>query len=187
MAATPSIQLKKTFTYRSGTKVFTNRYHFSGGTPSSDAAWGALADAVVAAEKAIYNSGVTIIEAVGYLAGSDIPAFTKVYTTTGTAAIASAVVAPGDCAAMVKFSTDALSSRNHPIYLFSWYHAALISSSSGGDTLIAAQKTAIDTYATAWITGFTDGVNTYHRAGPRGAVALTRTTSTVVRHRDFRT
>jgi hypothetical protein len=87
---------------------------------------------------------------------------------------------------MVKFSTDQFSTRNHPIYLYSWFHSVHNIQGGPSDTLASAQKTVIDTYSTAWITGFSDGTNTYHRAGPRGAVALTRTTSPVVRHRDFR-
>jgi hypothetical protein len=187
MADTPSLLVKKQFSYRGSTKTFTNRYHFSGGTPADDAHWQTLSDAVVTAEKAIYGSNVTIVQTVAYLAGSDIPHKVMTYSTAGTMSTTSCVPAPGDCAAMVRFSTDQFSVKNHPIYLYSWYHGAQISASTGGDTLWGAQKTLIDTYSTAWITGFSDGTNSYHRAGPRGAVALSRTTSTVVRHRDFRT
>jgi hypothetical protein len=186
VAATPSILVKKTFTYRGAPKVFTNRYHFSGGTPADTAHWTTLADAVTAAEKLIYNSGVQIVEAVGYAAGSDIPVFTKVYALSGTFAGANQRGVPGDCAAMQRFSTDAFSTRNHPIYLWSWYHGVTGDTTAANDVLNPAQKTVYDTYGTAWITGFSDGTNTYHRAGPRGAVALARTTDTVIRHRDFR-
>jgi hypothetical protein len=167
--------------------MFTNRYHFGGGLPADQAHWQTLSDAVVTAEKAIYGSNVTIVETVAYAADSDIPLHTFTYTTVGTLSTSVSVPAPGDCAAMLRFSTDAFSSRNHPIYLYSWFHGAQIAQASGGDNLLSTQKTAIDTYGTSWISGFSDGTNTYHRAGPRGAVALARTTSTVVRHRDFRT
>lgn len=187
MAATPSILIKKSFTYRGSARTYVNRYHFSGGTPADSAHWTTLADAVVAAEKAIYQSGTTITEAVGYAAGSDIPVFTKTYAVAGTGSFANASSSPGDAAAMVRFSTDQFSIRNHPIYLWSWYHGVNRDTTGAADTLNPAQKTAIDTYSTAWITGFSDGTNTYHRAGPRGAVALTRTTSPYIRHRDFRT
>lgn len=187
MADMPSLLVKKSFTYRGSPRTFTNRYHFSGGTPADAAHWQTFSDLVVAAEKAIYGSNVTIVETVAYAAGSDIPLHVMVYSVAGTLSTTSTVPAPGDAAAMVRFSTDQFSIKNHPIYLYSWYHGVQLSNSSGGDTLPSAQKGAIDTYSTSWMTGFSDGTNTYHRAGPRGAVALSRTTSTVVRHRDFRT
>jgi hypothetical protein len=186
VAATPSLLVKKTFTYRGASKVFTNRYHFSGGVPADSAHWTTLSDAVVLAEKVIYGSGVTIVETVGYAAGSDIPVFTKTYTTAGTGTFASWTAVPGDCAAMVRFATDAFSTRNHPIYLWSWYHGVGFLNTGLPDVLNTAQKTAIATYSASWITGFSDGTNTYHRAGPRGAVALSQTVDASVRHRDFR-
>lgn len=186
MAPTPSILIKKTFTYRGGAKTFTNRYHFSGGTPADAAHWTTLADAVVADEKAIYSNVVQIVQAVGYAAGSDVPIFTKTYATAGTASFTASRTNPGDVAIMVRFSTDAFSSRNHPIYLWSWYHNAFGDSGGTIDAVNPGQKTAINAYASAWIAGYSDGTNTYHRAGPRGAVALTRTVDPFLRHRDFR-
>lgn len=186
MADTPSILVKKSFTYRGAPKVFVNRYHFQNGAPATDAAWQTLSDNVVAAEKLIYGSNVTIIQTVAYLAGSDIPHKVMTYSTAGTLSTTSLVPAPGDCAIMLRFSTDAFTIKNHPVYLYSWFHGVQISNSSGGDTVPSSQKGAVDTYGTAWLTGFSDGALTHSRAGPRGAVALARTTSTVVRHRDFR-
>ena len=60
MAATPSIKVIKSFQYKGATRSFSNRYHFSGGTPSDATHWATLSDNVVAAEKALYAAHTTI-------------------------------------------------------------------------------------------------------------------------------
>lgn len=185
MAATPSVLIRKSFSYRGAPRLWTNRYHFVGGVPSNDAAWSTFIDNIVTAEKLALIAANTFVDAAGYAAGSDIPVYTKTLSGTGSFAAGSNQVAPGDCAAMLRFTTDAKTSRNHPVYLYSWYHSALFAAGAP-DVVVASWVTALNTYGTAWINGFSDGTNTLHRAGPNGAVALTRATSTVMRHRDFR-
>ena len=84
MAATPSIKITKQFTYRGVARHFSNRYHFVGGTPADNAHWTTLSDAIVTAEKVIYTSVVTIVSTTGYAAGSEVPVFSKTYSTAGT-------------------------------------------------------------------------------------------------------
>ena len=178
----------KNFTYEGVPRHFSNRYHFNGGLPADTAHWNTLFDAVVAAEKAIYRTGgatLTIVECVGYAAGSEVPVATKSYAQAGTLASAPTAWAPGDACALLRWSTTARTPKNHPIYLFNYIHGALIGSSSDGDTLFAAQGTAIGTYASAWISGFSDGTNTYVRAGPNGATATGSLVDPYIRHRDF--
>jgi len=183
----PSIRVDKSFTYRGVLRVFSNRYYFDNLVPADSTKWTTLSDAIVTAEKAIWHStsGVTIVGTAGFNAGSDVAVFTKSYSTAATGAWTTTPLAPGDAAALVRYSTAARSSKNHPIYLFNYYHGASIASAGGGDSLNTNQKTAMTTYATAWVTGFSDGSVTHHRCGPQGHVATGVLVDQYIRHRDL--
>lgn len=173
--------------FKGGSRLWSNRYHFNGGTPADATHWHTLMDAVTTAEKAIFDSQQTIVEALGYAAGSDVPVATKVYSIAGThSAAGSDITTPGEVAALIRWSTAAKSTKNHPIYCFSYMHGALVNGSlSYNEGLSASQKTAMGTYATAWITGFSDGTITAVRATPQGAVATGSIVEEYVTHRDF--
>lgn len=185
MAPTPSIKITKQITYRGVPRHFSNRYHFNGGTPADNAHWTTFSDAIVTAEKAIYSGDVTIIGSTGYAAGSEVPVFSKTYSTVGTAALG-ANQTPGDVAALIRYSTTARTSKNHPVYLFNYYHGARMDALSTPDVLLTAQKTAMTTYAGVWIgAGFSDGTTSYTRAGPNGASGTGVLVEQYLTHRDF--
>lgn len=185
----PSLKVLKTFTFKGATKQWSNRYFFSDSAPADNTKWTTLSDAVTAAEKAIHDAsyGSTIVGTVGYDAGSEVPVFSKTYALAGTAGWnALAARESGEVCAVVRFSTADRTSKNHPIYLFKYYHGAFVASSANPDTLYSGQKTAIDTYAANWITGFSDGVVNHHLCGPYGHLATGRLVQTYTTHRDFR-
>jgi hypothetical protein len=144
----------------------------------------------VTAEKAIYpplaSGGATIIQTVGYAGGSEVPVFTKTYSTDGTLTSAGWSACPGDCAAVVRYSTPDRSTKNHPIYCFNYYHAISNNGSAATvDNLQTGQKNAISTYASAWISGFSDGTTTVHRSRPSGDLVTGSLVLPQISHRDL--
>lgn len=187
MAVTGSVRIVKSSPYKGGTRLWSNRYSFDGTLPPDGTHWTTLCDAITAAEKLIFQANASIVEAVGYGSGSDVPVFSKVYSLAGTLTIGGSVAeAPLGACAVARWSTAAMSTKNHPIYAFSyWHHVYSATGTPGADLLAATQKTAMGTYATAWVSGFSDGTATHHRSTPGGHVATGSLIEQYISHRDF--
>lgn len=194
MAATPSIRIVSSFTYRGATQLFSSRFHFSGGTPADLSAWHALAEDIIAGATggvrygilAPLPSHVTVVRAIGYDASSDVSVYDEDFSLNGDSVVADH--ASGDSCMLLRWLTAARSSKGHPIYLFSYLHGACSASSTDGDTLDSGMRTRAQDFAQRWWdAGFTDGTNTYKRAGPNGATAVSSEVDPFVRHRDFPT
>jgi len=187
-----SLVITKNFTYRGTTRAFTNRYHVNGAEAITEGHFDTLADAVVLAEKAIYPSTVTIVKAEWADASTSTSTnphgdvvWSKTYTTAGTYTHeGNDLQAPGDCCGLMKYSTDQRTTKNHPIYLFNYWHGVFLDDDAI-DTVAESQVSAYNTYGAAWVSGFSDGLVTRVRCGPRGAVAQNNFADTKVRHRDL--
>lgn len=181
----PSLHVKKTFQYRDQLEEWSNGYHFAGGVPASQADWKALADAVVAAEAALFLPPMEIVGVTGYAADGTPAVFNATYAQAGTAVFGGGQAAPGYNTMNLRYLTDQRTSKGHPIYLRNFYHGCFFGSGES-DTLLAAQHTALAHYGTLWVAGFAAGAGTFKRAGPNGAVAQTSTADTWLGHRTLR-
>ncbi len=190
MAATGSVRIVKEFTFLGAVRQFSNRYHIGTSVPADNAHWLTLFDAITAAEKLIYKSfatgGARIVEAVGYSPGSEVPVAVKTYSLDGTGAPSGFLPTPGDTAALVRYSTPDRSTKNHPVYCYNYYHTIGADGTlPGGDVVNAAQKVLVQTYANAWITGFSDGTTTFHRSRPTGDLVTAAIVKPYLTHRDL--
>jgi hypothetical protein len=178
-----SVKIVKEFTYRGVTQQWSNKYFFNGAVPAD---WDALFDALVALEKTCYSDSVTIIGAHGYAPGSDVAVANKAYTTAGTLATTGAQNTPGDCAVVLRMATTKVSTKNHVVYVFSYYHRAFTSSGTASpDLLLASQKTAVEAFGTNWLDGFVVGGRTFKRTTPDGHLVTGRHVDQYIGHRDF--
>jgi hypothetical protein len=186
-STTPSVKVDKTFPFKGANRDFSNRYHFLGGTPPDAAHWKLLMDSVVSVEQTIFSADALIVKITGYAAGSELPVHEELYNTPGNLSPGAGVAkAPGEVAALVRYTTNARSIKNHPIYLFQYYHDIFVDTAAGGqDTLSPNQHATMLAYGQQWLNGFTDGVFTYKRASPHGAAAVSVAVETHVTHRDF--
>lgn len=190
MATTASIKVVKQFTYRGVLREFSNRYHFDGGAPADNTKWTTFSDAVVAAEKACFlplsGPGAKVVRTVGYAPGSEIPVFQKTYTADGTLSLTNYGPVAGDVAGLVRLSTADRSSKNHPVYLFSYYHAVHYQTTVDSDTWHSTERSAHNTYHGQWITGFSDGAVSHKRCRPSStSVATGVLAETLLTHRDL--
>jgi hypothetical protein len=149
----------KKMTYRGdSSEEYSNQYWFTGGAPADSAAWLALLNTVVPAEKTIYPSTVGVVQVYGY--DSDADDATAVYSYDGHASpiagsltVGAGIECPGDCAVWVRWKTSRLNSKGKPIYLRKYFHPAYLNTSTAVDAILTAQQSALNALGVA----LTDG------------------------------
>jgi hypothetical protein len=176
----PSLTIVKSMTYRGAPEEWSNTYFMDGTLPASPSSWKVLADAVIAEEKGLYDSGQAVVRAIGHQAGQSVAVWAYDYlahseSVAGTFDTSGTFPQSGDTAAWIRWSTDALTSKGKPIYLRSYFHPAYAFGDleSNRDEVAASWITAAEEYGADWIAGFNDGdAVTHHRAGPHGVTGL---------------
>lgn len=166
MGALVGITSVKRFTYRGQPEEFSNTYHFTGAVPADFTAWRALYDALVAQEKTVMPSGVSLIGGYGY--DDDAEDAHSVWSVDLTQAPNSPVnstgnfdpstAAPGDAACWVRWKTSRKNSAGKWIYLRKYFHGVRLAGASGGDTIAPLQITALNAFGAKMEDGtFLDG------------------------------
>lgn len=183
MSAAVGVTIVKRFTYRGDpNEEYSNTYWFKPVTaPADSAAWRALFDAIVAVEKACYDSTVSVIRGYGYDddtghkpadTGSVAPAVWSVDLTQspespvpGTLATGTFVRSPGDDAVWVRWKTERKTSPGgKAIYVRKYFHPAFVVSPNW-DTVAPGQRTALLALGAKLYDGTLPGSRTITTAG----------------------
>lgn len=159
MASTGSVIIVKRFTYRGNLEEWSNRYYLTGTMPTTDVGWDGLFSAIHTSEKTCYPATHSIVREYGYVAGNDIAQRVRDLSTTpvaGTMATTGGAEAPGDAAAVLRMTTTKLTTKGRHVYLRKFFHGA-IHTTGAPDTLLPAQKTALEAHGAFMIGGTLSG------------------------------
>lgn len=186
MAAMPSLKLLFDTAYRGTIKDWSIKCHFSGGLPADGTHWDAFVSDMFDDVLAMIPDRCRLKGAVGY----QTDALPAVYTHDFGPDVGTLIESGGQkqaayVAALASWTTDARNARGAPIFLRNFIHGAA-SDDTDLDQVLAAQDTAITAWAHKFSdagTGYSDGTNTYKRAGPNGAVGLEGSCRDFLSHR----
>ncbi len=152
--AAPGVVVVASFTYRGQPEEWSQLYHFTGAAPSDDAGWNDLITDLIGILQSCTTNLVTWVRAYGYddtdhdavysVADPDAP-----FPAVGAAATAGADIAPGDCAAWMRWKTGRTNTHGKPIYLRKYFHSVILAGESGDayDQLDSTYKSGLETAA----------------------------------------
>ena len=173
-------------TYRGGTRQWSTKFF----TNQTSVPTQAILDALVTDQKPYIKPALptytTIVEALAYGPGSDVPVATTSIGEACTFPATSTTPTPLEVAAFFRYATTQRTSKNHPIYLAQYIHGVgIMPGQSDHELLDTNMAENIRQWLTRWVSGITISGVQYKKAGPRGAVAQSLHVPTYVTHRDF--
>lgn len=191
MATPPTrvgVKVNYTFSWRGATQDWSQLYHFTGDTSWTDQThFDTFAVNLWNAIKIGIPTRVTCTTMTAYNAGSFLPVFSHSISATGGYTDTTNPQAPGEACMLWRFTTDQRTTKNHPIYLFKWFHGMQTDGLTSPDTLRNGIRTTAAGSITSLLAGLSDGTNTRIYCGPRGAVAQTGIVNTQLHIREFPT
>lgn len=171
MPDTPSLTIIKKFTFRGKDEEWSNKYHFTGATPGTDAAWKTLADAVIAIEKTLYSASHSVVRAYGYEAGNEHSVAQIDYSAPPLAPIPGTLpsesnynVQAGDAAYWVRARTPNRGANGKWIYIRKYFHGGF---ANGSGEVQPSMKSRGLAFANAMLDGSLPGGAKW--SGPQGA------------------
>lgn len=190
MATPPTrVGVKVTFNipWRGGNRDYSQLWHWTGPSWPDQTHFNTFADNLRDELRPVTLASTTLVEMVGYNAGSFLPVFTKTYGVAGTYTDTGNPQAPGEACMLWRFTTDQRTSKNHPIYLFKWFHHMQTNGLTSPDSLRSGIATTAAGQIADILAGLSDGTNTRNYCGPFGAVAQTGTCNSLLHTREFPT
>lgn len=190
MATPPTqagLKTEYTFSWRGNTKTFSQLWHFTQGSWQDQTHFNAASDALWNLIKQNTCARVTLASTVGYNPGSFLPVFSKSYGAAGTYTDTSNPQAQGEACMLWRFTTTQRTTKNHPIYLYKWFHGTQTDGATSPDTLRTGIASTAASVITALLSGISDGTLTRMYCGPFGAVAQAGTVNPKLHIREFPT
>lgn len=144
------------FTWRDSPEEWSQKYHFQGAGPGTPADWRALVDDFLDTYKSVIFTFVNVVRVQCYLNTDDDAVYTYnladfggVVAGTATADVGAEGWGDGESGYLLRWNTGRSSSRGKPVYLFKYFHPALISSTD---------RDKISTAFVAILSGWADGI-----------------------------
>jgi len=175
------------FSWRGSTHVWSQLWHVTGGSWQDQTHFNSFSDALWNEVKTITCARVTLVETVAYNPGSFLPVYTKTYGSAGTYTDTSNPQAGGEDCMLWKFTTDQRTTKNHPIYLYKWFHGTQTDGATSPDSLRNGIHSTAGGVISDIVAGLSDGTLTRKYCGPYGAVAQSGTCNALLHNREFPT